>query len=79
MRLDNFFCNGKSQPGSLFVFATGKVGLVETIEDQPQAVLRDSDTTVLDGDKNLSMLFVCLDANRRVRVGKFNRVVEQVV
>ena len=79
MRLTNFFCNGKSQPGSLFVFAAGKVGLVETIEDQPQAVLRDSDTTVLDGDKNLSMLFVCLDANRRVRVGKFNRVVEQVV
>lgn len=50
MGLDDLLDNGKPKTGSLFVFASGEVCLVESIPDFLDAVRRNSDSGILDGN-----------------------------
>ena len=56
MCVDDLFYNCQSQTGSLAVFSTGDVNLIETVPDLWKAVFGDSGSVVLYRDKNFSMV-----------------------
>ena len=79
MGADDFFYDGKSETGALAVFSAGGVDLVKTIPDLGQAFFRDADAGILYGDKYFPVFFRRLDNNRRIIVGKFDRIVDEIV
>lgn len=49
MGLDDLLGDGETKTGSFFIFAAGEIRLVETVPDQADAVLGDTDAVVFDG------------------------------
>ena len=48
MSVDDFFYNGKAKPGTLAVFSTGGINLIETIPDPGKTFLWNSASMVFD-------------------------------
>ena len=79
MCLDNLLYDGETKPGSFFVLAAGEIRLVEALPDLFDAVTRDADASVLDGDEDLVVLLCGLDCDCGVRVAEFDCIVDQVL
>lgn len=79
MCLDDFFYNGKAEPGAAFVPATGEVCLVETLPDFGDAVFRNTHTIVFDGNIGFSIAGDRFNRNLRIKVGKFDGIVDQII
>ncbi len=69
----------RDQARFLFVLAAGEIRLVEALPDLFDAVARDADASVLDGDEDLVVLLCGLDCDCGVRVAEFDCIVDQVV
>ena len=48
MSVDDLFYNGKAKPGTLAVFSTGDIDLIETIPDSGKTFLWNSASMVFD-------------------------------
>ena len=48
MSVDDLFYNGKAKPGTLAVFSTGGIDLIETIPDPGKTFLWNSASMVFD-------------------------------
>ena len=46
--MNDLFGNTQTETGSFLVLTTGKICLVKTVEDQVEAVLRNTDTGIFD-------------------------------
>ena len=79
MSLNNFFDDGQSQTGSSFVFSSGQICFVESCPDFFDAVGRDADTGVFDGDEYFFVLDARLNRDIGIVMRKFHCVVHQIV
>ena len=77
--LNDFFYNGKAKAGALFVFASGKVSLIEAIPDALDTVFRDTNTCVFYGDEDFSVSHIGFYGNRRLVVGELGGIIDKVV
>lgn len=79
MGLYDLLYDGEPKSGAALVLAPGEVGLVKTLPDFLQTVLRDADAGILNGDENLFVAAAGLDVDGGVVVAELDRVVDQVV
>ena len=58
MSPDDLADNGKTQPGSFFVFTPGEICLVKALPDLVLILFGNTDTVVLDADEDFARLFL---------------------
>lgn len=64
MGFDDLLCDRESKTGSGLILSAGDVCFVKSIPDMWEAVLRDADAVVTDGDEDLIFLYSGLNLNR---------------
>lgn len=79
MGLNDLLHDSETEPGAFLVFSAGAICLVEAFPDFFQAVLRDADTGIFDGNENFFAPLGGLDGDGRIRVAELDRVVNEVV
>ena len=79
MCLNDLFYNRKSQTGATFVFASGKVSLVEAVPDFFNTVSGNADTCIFYRNKDLFVFAGCLDIDHRVIVAEFDGIVNEII
>lgn len=77
--LDDLFHNGKTKSGAPLVFPAGDVCLVEAFPDFFQAVLRDADTGIFDGNENLSAPLGGLNGDGGICMAELDRIINEIV
>ena len=63
MSANNFANDGQAKACPFFVFAAGKVRLVEALEDSILVAAGDPDSVILDGDEDLPVLLIGLKSD----------------
>ena len=76
MGVDDLFHNSKSKAGSLTVFSTGGINLVETVPDFGKTFFWNSGSPVFDRDKNFAMVDGCFQCNGRIVAAEFYCIVQ---
>ena len=71
--------NGKPKPGAVFVFVSGGIGFVETVENLRDLIGRDPLAVVFDGYKHIFSFPGSGDGDRRMGRTEFNGIVQQVI
>ena len=79
MRLDDLFCDGKSETGSGLILSAAWIRFIETVKYFLDRFRWNSDTFILDTDKDLIGFFCDLNCNLSAFWGEFDRIVNQIV
>ena len=76
MCVDDLFYNCQSQTGSLAVFSTGGVNLIETVPDLWKAVFGDSGSVIFYRYEGLVIFHRGLNLDRRIIFAEFDSIVQ---
>ena len=73
--VDDLFYNGKTQSGSFFVLAPGKIGFIESVPDHFQVILGNTDAGVFYRNKKLVLFQGSFYLYDRIVVAEFDGII----